>query len=263
MKIPNENKVLSSAEIYDYIATLNFPSIHAGGSQATIKLLEMFDFDENMKILDVGCGSGTTACLIAERYSSKVTGIDISVNMIKKAQSRAQKRKLKENVYFEIGDVYNLPYNDSSFDAVIFESVLTPLSEEKTAFSEMFRVTRSGGLIGGNEAIFYSTTPPEIYELVAKHPSFSGTILTNEYLKKLFEKSNLKIIEFIEQPASLNIVKELGLMGIIGFMVKSYPKLIYRLIRDSKFRDYQKLDDQVNKLVKEHTNYALVLGRKK
>jgi ubiquinone/menaquinone biosynthesis C-methylase UbiE len=262
LKIPEVEKVLTSKEAYDYVATLGFPAIHAGGSEATMELLRMCELDKKRQVLDVGCGVGQTACTIAEHYNLEVTGVDMSPNMIAKAEERAHKNKLEDKVVFQLADVYQLPFDDNTFDVVIFESLLTPLRDELAALKEMIRVLRPSGIIGANEGILDPSVPTEVVEMLAKHPSFSGVVLTSQALKNLFEETGFEIILFKEFPFSMSVFKELGLGGMISFMIKTYPGLVLKLLKDSRFRKYQRFDEKVNKTVKKYASYVLVVGQK-
>ncbi|MFW9996346.1 MAG: class I SAM-dependent methyltransferase [Candidatus Odinarchaeota archaeon] len=261
MKYPEIQKVMDSNEAYDFVAQYNTP-IHGGGSEGTRKLLEMCQLDDKSHVLDVGCGAGHTACFIAEKYGSRVIGIDISENMIKMAKKRARKKKMVDKVEFQVTDVFQLPFKENSFDAVIIESVLTPLPDEAKALVEITRIIRSGGLVGANEAIFDPSTPPEVIELLAKHPSFSGRIITSQSLKEMFAEAGLEIVHFTEETFKISIMKEMGVRGIISFMVRVYPKLMFKLIADSGFRKYVKLDDEVKKVGEEHSSFGLIVGKK-
>ncbi|MFX0084895.1 MAG: class I SAM-dependent methyltransferase [Candidatus Hodarchaeota archaeon] len=262
MEVPKIEKVIDTKEIYNYIATLNFPAMHAGGSQATKELVAMCNLTENTLVLDVGCGTGSTACLITKKYGSQVIGVDLSENMIMRAKERAKKHKVYRKLEFRVEDVYQLSFSDGKFDLVLFESVITPLSNEKQALKEIRRVTRPGGLIAGNEGIFDPSTPSEVFELLAKHPSFRGIFLSSNRLKEIFEELDLEILQFTEKKFTMNLLKEMGIGGLISFMLKSYPKLVYKLITDSQFREYQKIDDKVNKVVKDYASCVLFLLQK-
>ncbi len=262
MEVPKVEKVIETKEIYNYIATLNFPALHAGGSQATKELLSMCNLTENSRVLDVGCGTGSTALLIAKLYGSQVIGIDLAENMIMRAKKRAKKHKIYRKLEFRVEDVYQLSFSDKEFDLVLFESVITPLSDEKKALKEIIRVTRPEGLIAGNEGVFDPSTPSEVFELLAKHPSFAGIFFTSHKLKEVFEELDLKILQFIKKKFTMNILKEMGIGGLISFMLKSYPKLVYKLVTDSQFREYQKIDEKVNKAVKNYASCVLFLLQK-
>ena len=69
------------------------------------------------RILDVGCGAGREAIALT-KMDFKVTGIDISPNMINKAIKNAKKEKL--NIQFKVQNVANITYPTKSFDYVLF-----------------------------------------------------------------------------------------------------------------------------------------------
>lgn len=257
-------KPVGTREWYDFVGQLAdiFPKIHPGGQDATQVLLEMCRLDSANRVLDVGCGSGATACFVAENYGAQVYGIDISEVMISKAKERAVKQGLTERIEFRVADVFDLPFEDEWFDVVIVESVLTPLpGDKKQAMRQMRRVVRPGGRIGANEGTVDPGSPPEILELMVKHPAFYG-YFTPETLRDLFEESGLELIE-IRESKDVDIPKpRMGLRGLMKFMVQVYPKLVLRLIRDRQIRAAQKIDGKLTKKGKEYLGYALIVGQK-
>jgi len=99
-----------------------------------------------MKVLDLGCGDGTTA-LPAARRGAEVLGIDIASNLVDAGNRRAQAEGLS-NCRFQEGDASNLqPIPDRSFDLVIsiFGAMFAPKPFDVA--KEMVRVTRPGGRI--------------------------------------------------------------------------------------------------------------------
>lgn len=257
-------KPVGTREWYDFVGQLAdiLPKIHPGGQAATQVLLEMCRLDSANRVLDVGCGSGATACFVAETYGAQVYGIDISEVMIAKAKERAERQGLTERIEFRVADVFDLPFDDEWFDVVIIESVLTPLpGDKKQAMRQMVRVVRIGGRIGANEGTIDPGSPPEILELIAEHPAFYG-YFTPETLRDLFVESGLELIE-IRESKDVDIPKpRMGLRGLMKFMVQDYPKLVLRLVRDKQIRAAQKIDDQLTKMGKEHMGYALIVGQK-
>ena len=73
------------------------------------------DFNKNLKILDIGCGTGRHAIELATR-GYQVTGVDLSCSMLQKAQENAKKKNV--NVVFEQQDARRLPYS-SKFDLAL------------------------------------------------------------------------------------------------------------------------------------------------
>jgi SAM-dependent methyltransferase len=99
-----------------------------------------------MRVLDLGCGDGTTALPIA-RFGADVTGVDISRNLVEAGNRRAQQAGLA-NCRFQHGDAASLSgLADASFDLVvsIFGAMFCPKPFDVA--KEMVRVTRPGGRI--------------------------------------------------------------------------------------------------------------------
>jgi SAM-dependent methyltransferase len=98
------------------------------------------------RVLDLGCGDGTTA-LPAARLGAEVLGVDIARNMVEAGNRRAREHGL-ENCRFQEGDACDLSeLGDDSFDLVvsIFGAMFAPKPFD--AAREMVRVTRPGGRI--------------------------------------------------------------------------------------------------------------------
>ncbi|MDQ3032800.1 MAG: metalloregulator ArsR/SmtB family transcription factor [Myxococcota bacterium] len=94
-------------------------------------------------VLDVGCGDGTVAALIAAR-SRSVTCLDRSLRMLEAAKERLAGAP---NVRFESGDLHALPMADESFDVVLLFHVLTCADDPARALAEAARVLRPGGSV--------------------------------------------------------------------------------------------------------------------
>jgi ubiquinone/menaquinone biosynthesis C-methylase UbiE len=81
------------------------------------KLASVLSERRERRLLDVGCGGGQSAIRLKELYPHlRITGIDLSDEMITAARKRAQSKKLA--IQFEIADAQALPFPDASFDIV-------------------------------------------------------------------------------------------------------------------------------------------------
>lgn len=101
---------------------------------------------EGMKVLDLGCGDGTTA-LPEARLGAEVLGVDIAGNLVAAGNRRAQAAGLK-NLRFQEGDATDLrDLKDASFDLVvsIFGAMFAPKPDQVA--KELVRVTKPGGRI--------------------------------------------------------------------------------------------------------------------
>ncbi|MBO8171541.1 MAG: methyltransferase domain-containing protein [Bacillaceae bacterium] len=94
------------------------------------------------KALDLGCGTGIYTLWLA-KMGLRVTGIDISREMLHQAREKAA----RENVQVDLlsGDIHNLPFPDDIFDLVIGNIVLEFVDDPKQVVSEALRVIKKGG----------------------------------------------------------------------------------------------------------------------
>jgi ubiquinone/menaquinone biosynthesis C-methylase UbiE len=101
---------------------------------------------KGLKVLDLGCGDGTTA-LPAAKLGANVLGVDIAKNLVEAGNERAKAEGLT-NCTFQEGDATNLhELEDDTFDLVvsIFGAMFAPKPFDVA--KEMVRVTRPGGRI--------------------------------------------------------------------------------------------------------------------
>lgn len=94
---------------------------HMGGMEATRELLKMCRVDKTDYILIVGSGNGVSAIKIHEMIGCDVMGVDISKDMVLRAQEKLD--PIVKGVEFMVGDAENLEFPDKTFDVVISESV--------------------------------------------------------------------------------------------------------------------------------------------
>lgn len=109
-------------------------------------------------VLDCGAGTGTTAFLAAQIVGpdGHVTLFDLSEGMLAVAQEKANALGLQERVTFHTGNMLDLPFEESSFDAVVSTYSICPLYNPNQGALELFRVLKAGGRAG----VAHSADPP-------------------------------------------------------------------------------------------------------
>ncbi len=102
------------------------------------------------KILDVGCGEGTTIVKLKQAKIGKtLEGIDNSEDALRIGKG------LYQGISIKSGDIYNLPYRDKSFDLLICTEVLEHLKNPRKALAELRRVSNKYVLLSvPNEPFF-------------------------------------------------------------------------------------------------------------
>ncbi|MBB1285282.1 methyltransferase domain-containing protein [Flavisolibacter sp. BT320] len=114
--------------------------------QSGAALVADIGVSNDMDVLDLGCGDGTTA-IPAAKFGARVRGVDIAPNLVEAGKARVAVEGL-QNITFEEGDATNLQgIADNSFDLTvsIFGAMFAPRPYDVAR--EMVRVTRPGGRI--------------------------------------------------------------------------------------------------------------------
>jgi SAM-dependent methyltransferase len=146
---------LTSAEVqaldpYAFLAVLGKRVIHPGGRASTDRLLAAGQVQQGERVLDIGCGVGTTAIRIARESGADVVAADIARLMRQRAERNVAAASLEAKVEVHDADILALPYPDDSFDVVVAEAVTMFVSRRRAA-AELVRVTRPGGRVLATE----------------------------------------------------------------------------------------------------------------
>lgn len=115
-------------------------------NETTIEHLHRYAFASGLvqgkKVLDIACGEGYGANLLAAR-ASQVTGVDINANVIEQAKIHYK----KNNLEFLTGTVDKIPSENSSFDVVVCFETIEHVSQHDIVLREIKRVLNRGGLL--------------------------------------------------------------------------------------------------------------------
>jgi ubiquinone/menaquinone biosynthesis C-methylase UbiE len=95
------------------------------------------------RFLDLGCGLGCCAALYNRRTRNASVGMDFALPAMRFA--RKESRRLGIGSNYVAGDVYRLPFADSSFDSVYIGQVLEHLDDESKVVREAIRILKRGG----------------------------------------------------------------------------------------------------------------------
>jgi arsenite methyltransferase len=110
-----------------------------GGLGLTEELVRECGLQPGERVLDLGCGVGSTASYLAKRWGVSVVGLDSSARFLEEAEAR------DPGVVWVLGRAHQIPFDEGSFDMVICECFLSTVDDPAHVLREIRRVVRSGG----------------------------------------------------------------------------------------------------------------------
>lgn len=125
------------APVYDLV----FGAVFERGRHAAIAAAERI----GGRILEVGVGTGISL----PHYSAncRLSGVDISAPMLRKAEERVAELELRNVEALSVMDAEHLAFPDASFDAVVAQYVITTVPNPESTLDEFARVLKPGGEI--------------------------------------------------------------------------------------------------------------------
>lgn len=155
--------------------------------------------------IDLGSGRGTDSLRLAETVGENgmVYGIDISGNMIRKANSNADRLGIK-NVRFLQTSLENTGLNDGIADLVISNCTINHSTDKQRVWNEIYRLLKNGGRFVVSDIYSLSPVPEEFKnDPVAVSECWAGSVTREEYLDQL-HKAGFRSVKIIEESAPYN-----------------------------------------------------------
>lgn len=185
---------------HEFLARIGKTKLRPGGIEATDWIIEKADIKPNSKVLEVACNMGTTLIYIAKKYGCDIIGVDLDENALEKAKENIKENGLQEKVKVMKADAFSLPFNDSSFDVVINEAMLTMLLRDKKeiALKEYYRVLKPGGVLITQDVVLFTDNADRAKELrigLSRAIHVNVEPLISEQWRERFEKVGFKVEE--------------------------------------------------------------------
>ncbi|MFK8083390.1 MAG: methyltransferase domain-containing protein [Granulosicoccus sp.] len=134
----------TTESIEDYERVFGKDFVSPGGSALSEQLIASLALIPGQQVLDVGCGLGGSAFLMARDHQVNVTGIDLSENMLRLARQRLNHYKLQALVSFELQDCLTMTY-DTSFDVIHSRDVFLHIAEKSQLFKRLHQALKPDG----------------------------------------------------------------------------------------------------------------------
>lgn len=188
-------------------------------------------------VVDLGSGAGNDVFVARAIVGDegKVIGVDMTEDMIEHANKNNQKLGYK-NVEFKLGDIENMPLENSIADVVVSNCVLNLVPDKQKAFVEIFRILKPGGHFCVSDIVLKGELPDNLKKSAEMYAGcVAGAVQQEEYLK-IIENAGFKNImidktKVVELPDEVlkNYLSETEIvsfrnnhMGIFSITVTAY-----------------------------------------
>ncbi|HKK42160.1 MAG TPA: bifunctional demethylmenaquinone methyltransferase/2-methoxy-6-polyprenyl-1,4-benzoquinol methylase UbiE [Bacteroidales bacterium] len=165
---------------------------------------------KNPRILDVATGTADLAIAAMRISPEKITGIDISANMLEIGKEKICKKGLSENIELVQADSENIPFEDNMFDVAMVAFGVRNFADPLKGLQEMQRVLRPGGML-----LVLEFSKPSGFPFRHLYNFYFLHILP--FFGKLFSKDNSayrylpdSVMQFPENRVFLGMMSEAG-----------------------------------------------------
>ena len=166
------------------------------------------DLEEGMTVLDLGSGAGIDVFLAAKKVgrSGRVIGVDMTEEMIKRAESNKAKLKAANTEF---------PVAPGSVDRIISNCVINLVPDKARAFAEMYRVMKPGGKFTVSDIVSVGQIPEEVRKDLAEWAGcVAGALDREEYLGIARATGFRDVAVVSDKPYALDATVRFGLHSI-------------------------------------------------
>ena len=204
----------------DWVRHLAGDIFHPGGEDLTRRTIAAMKLHAGAHIADLGCGTGTSALMLARDPGLNVSGIDLSADNIRRARDRltAEPQPVGK-VRFQQADARELPFDDGQFDGILAECTFSLFVQQKAVLEEVKRVLKPAGQLGITDMAVGGPLPDDIATIVAPWTCLVDAVDQQAY-SDMFTQAGFETREFSDESAGLinliNLLKRKLLMLGVG-----------------------------------------------
>jgi demethylmenaquinone methyltransferase / 2-methoxy-6-polyprenyl-1,4-benzoquinol methylase len=210
-KVMVESMFDSIAWRYDFLNHFLSFGIDRLWRKRAVRIISRYNHDPD--ILDVATGTGDLAITAMMINPSKVTGIDISQNMLEIGKEKIRKKGFSGKIDLISGDSENIPFGDNLFDVAMVAFGVRNFADPLKGLREMRRVLRDNGMI-----LVLEFSKPSGFLFRKIYYFYFSNILP--FVGKLFSKDKAaysylpdSVYKFPDNEAFLQLLTDAGFSG--------------------------------------------------
>jgi ubiquinone/menaquinone biosynthesis C-methylase UbiE len=165
----------------------------------TDMMVEKLTIGAGSRVLDLGCGVGGPGVRIARLTGAQVTGISVSQEQVKLANSLAESTGLADRAVFQQANAMKLPFPAQSFDAVIALESIPHMPDRGQVLAQIRRMLRPGGRLVLTDLFERAPIPAAKQPTVDRfHNSFMSTMVQAEDYPPMLRRAGLWFEEILD-----------------------------------------------------------------
>ena len=179
------------------------------------KVVEIVKQSQPKTILDIATGTGDLAINLAETGADKIVGFDISPGMLNIGKEKVKKKNLNSKIDMILGDSENMPFEDSSFDAITVAFGVRNFETLDNGLKEILRVLKPGGVF-----VILETSMPDKTPYKQGYKFYTKNIL--QLIGRVFSKDKTAYKYLCESASQFpygealnNILRNIGFINVI------------------------------------------------
>ena len=220
-------------------------------------MAEAISLGPEARVLDLGCGYGSTARYLAGNFGCAVTGTNISERELDTARSRATAAGLDHLLSFEYEDFHELRYVDGSYDVVWSQEAFLHAVDKNVVLSECRRVLKPGGSLIFTDILVRRDTPETDRERIYDRVKSPDMWDLDDYRQAL---SNLDLPVLREEDWSQHVARSYG--WVRDRLQENRNALMLRIGAETIDRTVEALSFWVDSANAGNIGWALFVARK-
>lgn len=171
------------AELYELpiVEYLLGQSFHPGGAKLTRQLASASIISHKSNVLDLACGNGNSARVVAADFGATITGCDYSTLNLERATAASRTAGLAGKTQFVRASAEQLPFAPESFDVALCECSLCLFEDMDTTLQQLYSVLKPGGRIGISDFFLNAPVPDSLDGLLGKVLCVAGAPSADGY----------------------------------------------------------------------------------
>ncbi|MFZ7101145.1 MAG: DVU_1556 family methyltransferase [Peptococcaceae bacterium] len=187
--------------------------LRPGGLRLTERFMDYCDFKPKARVIDIGCGAGTTVEYLITRYGLDAVGVDLSHAALRQGKKRSPGLNLIQ------ASAESLPFANAAFSGVLAECSLSVMEYAGGVLAEINRVLAAGGKLAVSDLYLRRGSGSVSGPLSLKAKNCVSGARTYQELKQVMENKGFKIIiwedhsEYLKEFAARYIMEYGSLEG--------------------------------------------------